>query len=164
MKAILILILSIILFGFTNDFYVEEIKIGKCKISFIHNNSNKIEFAVKKGYQGFRYFSLNDSNQVYLAFDESPRSIVKIDSVFKSKMPKIPMQIGEPMQVAYIFFIIDKDGKVLLKGFERNTLELEYKLAFYKVIKDFDYKFEPAEIKGKKVASIFKYEINYNSL
>lgn len=163
MKTFFTLALCFVFFSSIAQKHIALFKIWKTTVNIKFDDSVLVKHKIEKE-KGRRCFIYHEANKIYLDVDKYAQWTTNIDSLFKVKTIRPLMKIGEPMQVAYLVFVIDETGSIIDSGFERNTLDSDYQKEFIRLLNLVECKLIPAEVNNKKVGSIVKFQVNYNKL
>ena len=161
MKSILISLFIIFLFQNKND-YINSSTIYNNKVIISFYNSPTIVCKVKKEKRK-KYFTINNKN---IFIDATKPAIFKqnIDSFLKLNSIRPDLELGEPLPIIELVFIVDDGGNIIYKGLDKGSYSDNYQKEFFRLMTLVNFRLEPAMIDNKKVSSIIKLKINYYDL
>jgi hypothetical protein len=163
MKSFVILLLVSLLFPMRDTAYIKFTRIDKNGISIHFDDSTSLKCPITKE-KSKRWFCLKEKSKIYLDVDNEAKWKVNIDSLLKANTIRPKLHIGEMLPIMYLVFIVDENGKIFLSGLDREIPQDDYQKEFFRLVKLINADFEPATLGGKKVASVFKYNVNYYTL
>ena len=163
MKYVILVIVSILYSSISaQTAYIKSIKTDKQSIVISYFDTIKTAFALEK--DSFkRCFTFDSIHKVYLDVDKQAKSINSIDSMLKVNTIR-PHYNCQYLPIMYFIFIIDKNGEIINKGFDRELELDEYQKEFYRLMRLINNKFEPSLVNGEKVASLLTIQIDYYKL